>query len=96
MGSKISEEKAAAMTQLQESFIRIRNHEISEEYIEKLISSMPSRCKAVIKLVRTFLSIKIFDLHVLRLPGICYKFIYLKFIVDNNNYLNKLYIFTFT
>ena len=51
ISSKLSEKKKVCyyMVLLQGSINEVSNHEISQENIEKLISSMFDRCKAVIK-----------------------------------------------
>lgn len=48
MGTKIAEKKPSTKLTLQESIIRVWHHELGQDYIQRLISSMPDRCKSVI------------------------------------------------
>ena len=49
MGNAITKKKQWNKQELLETLVRVWLHELSEEYIKKLILSMPSRCQAVIK-----------------------------------------------
>ena len=49
MSRKVAEHKPRSVLELQTTLIRVWFHEISPEYLVKLISSMPSRIEAVIK-----------------------------------------------
>ena len=48
MGTKIAEKKPSTKRTLQESIIRVWHHELGQDYIQHLISSMPDCCKSVI------------------------------------------------
>ena len=48
MGKKIAAKKPATQIKLQESILRVLFHDFAWDYIQKLVSSMPDRCKAVI------------------------------------------------
>lgn len=48
MGKKIAEKKPSTKLALQEAIIRVWHHELGQDYIQRLISSMPDRCKSVI------------------------------------------------
>lgn len=47
--SAVARKKPKTFRELQEAIIRIWNHELSVEYLQNLILSMPRRCAAVIK-----------------------------------------------
>ena len=49
MGTKIAEKKPSTKLTLQESIIRVWHHELGQDYIQHLISSMLDRCKSVIE-----------------------------------------------
>ena len=48
MGTKIAEKKPSTKLTLQKSIIRFWHHELIQDCIQSLISSMPDRCKSVI------------------------------------------------
>ena len=48
VGKKLAQKKPRNKRELQEAIIRVWHHELSLDYIKKLIHSMPSRIKAVI------------------------------------------------
>lgn len=49
MGNAIAKKKPRNKRELMETIVRVWFHELSEDFIKKLILSMPSRCQAVIK-----------------------------------------------
>lgn len=49
MGVEVMKHKPTSLAKLRESIIRVWHHELSKEYIQSLIRSMPRRCQAVIK-----------------------------------------------
>ena len=48
MSKKVAAKKSATKIELQKSFLRVRFHVIIRDCIQKLIFSMPERCKTVI------------------------------------------------
>ena len=48
MGTKIAEKKTSTKLTLQENIIRLWHHELEQDYMQRLISSMPNHCKPVI------------------------------------------------
>ena len=54
MGTEIPPKKPATKTELQESILRAWFHDSGRDYNQKLISSKPDRCKAVIAKVGYF------------------------------------------
>ena len=49
VGQKLAAKKPRNKRELQESILRVWNHELGQDYVQKLIQSMPARIKAVIK-----------------------------------------------
>jgi transposase len=49
VGAKLSRKKPKTLHELKLALIRIWFHEITPDYIQNLIASMPSRCRAVLK-----------------------------------------------